>query len=233
MSRGSAGGRPRPAPAPGRAGAGRTARRLLVASFNPGKARELARLVEGLGFTVTTLEACGIREAWEEAGATYEENARGKARHYAALSGMVTVADDSGIEIEALGWGPGPRSARYGGAGLDDAGRCRLLLSELGDRPDAERRARYVALAAAARPDGEARLFRGLCEGRIAREMRGTAGFGYDPLFFYPAFGMTFGEVSEGRKNGVSHRGRALRLLAAFLGSTEGGAFLAGTTVTA
>jgi len=227
--RGPAGGRPRRDDGAYRPGDAHPVRRLLVASFNPGKARELARLVENLGFTVTTLEEGGIGQAWEETGATYEENARGKALYYAKLSGMITVADDSGIEVEALGGGPGPLSARYGGAGLDDAGRCRLLLSELGDRPDVERRARYVALVAVARPDGAARLFRGECEGLIARGMSGTAGFGYDPLFFYPAFGRTFGEVSEEMKNGVSHRGRALRLLAAFLGSPGGAEFLSGT----
>jgi XTP/dITP diphosphohydrolase len=199
--------------------------RLLVASFNPGKAKELARMVSELGVEVVDPAACGIRDAWEETGATYEENARGKAAHYATLSGLVTVADDSGLEVEALGGGPGVRSARFGGDGLDDHDRCVLLALRLRGVPPARRGACYVAVAALARPGGEVKLFRGTCEGRIATEMRGTGGFGYDPLFEYPAFGTTFADVPEQRKNGVSHRGAALRALAAFLATAAGRRF--------
>jgi XTP/dITP diphosphohydrolase len=200
--------------------------RLLVASFNPGKARELADLVAPLGCDTVDLAALGIGSGYEETGATYEENATGKARHYAALSGLPTVADDSGIEVDALGGGPGVRSARYGGAGLDDAGRCRLMLSALDGVPEMRRRARYVAVAVIARPDGESRSFRGACEGRIAPGMRGSGGFGYDPLFFFPEFGATFAEVAAERKHAVSHRGAALRALTRFLASEEGRRFL-------
>ncbi len=147
--------------------------RLLVASFNPSKTRELAELVAALGCATIGLAALGIEAEYEETGSTYEENAIGKARHYAALSGLVTVADDSGIEVDVLGGRPGILSARYGGAGLDDAGRCRLMLSELDGVPEVRRGARYVAVAVIARPDGEARTFRGTCEGRITTEMRG------------------------------------------------------------
>ncbi len=201
-------------------------RRLLVASFNPGKTRELAELIAAPGCATIGLASLGIEGEYEETGSTYEENAVGKARHYAALSSLVTVADDSGIEVDALGGRPGILSARYGGAGLDDAGRCRLMLSELDGVPEARRGARYVAVAVIARPGGEARAFHGTCEGRITTEMRGSGGFGYDPLFFYPEFGATFAEVAAERKHGVSHRGAALRALMRFLAAGEGKSFL-------
>ena len=202
---------------------------LLIATFNPGKARELAALVASAGYATRTLADAGIREAYEETGATYEDNGGGKARHYARASGLVTIADDSGIEVDALGGEPGVRSARYGGAGLDDAGRTRRLLEALTGVPDERRTARYVAVAVVARPDGASRSFRGVCEGRIARAPRGAGGFGYDPIFFYPPLGATFAEVDAERKHAVSHRGRAFRALAAFLAGDEGRRFLAGT----
>ena len=205
---------------------------ILIASFNPGKARELGRLVEAIGLAPLTLSETGISAPYEECGTTYEENALGKARHYAALSGLVAVADDSGIEVEALDWRPGPMSARYGGAGVDDPGRCRLLLEDLAGVPDERRAARYVAVAVIARPDGEARAFHGACEGRITSAMRGGGGFGYDPLFFYPPFGATFAEVSAERKHQVSHRGVAFAALGRFLASDDGRAFLAAMTRT-
>ena len=207
---------------------------LLVATFNPGKAREIVRLLEAAGFSVVSLAdpavrgARGIRDPFEETGATYEENAAGKARHYARLSGLIAIADDSGIEVEALGGGPGPLSARYGGPALDDAARNRLLLEALRSVPEERRGARYVAVAAVARPDGAVRAVEGTCAGRIAAAPRGAAGFGYDPLFFSPDLGATFAEVPEKRKNRVSHRGRAFARLAAFLRSEDGRRFLAG-----
>ncbi len=204
----------------------RPAHRLLVASFNPGKARELAEMVATLGHQTISLAQAGIDDPYHETGATYEDNAFGKARHYAALSGMIAVADDSGIEVDALDGRPGPLSARYGGDALDDAGRCRLMLSELENVSEEQRSARYVAVAVIARPDGEARSFRGVCEGRITDAMRGTGGFGYDPIFFYPDFDATLAEVPAGRKHAISHRGLAFGALARFLGSSEGKRFL-------
>ncbi len=200
---------------------------LLLATFNPGKTREIARLIGGRGFHVRGLGDAGIREAYEERGGTYGENAIGKARHYAALAGLVAVADDSGIEVEALGNRPGVLSARYGGDGADDADRCRLMLRELEGVPEARRGARYIAVAAIARPDGMSKTFRGECAGRIALALSGKGGFGYDPLFFYPAYGATFAEVTQEKKDAVSHRGAAFRALAAFLSSEEGKAFRA------
>jgi XTP/dITP diphosphohydrolase len=217
--------------------------RLLIATFNPGKARELARLMAPLGIAVAGLSDIGIREPYEETAGTYEENARGKAVHYAGLAGLPALADDSGLEVDALGGRPGPLSARYGGPELDDAGRCRLLLRELEGVPEEKRTARYVAVAALARPDlgpdaardraasipapsMATRLFRATCEGRIASEARGSRGFGYDPIFFYPPFGATFGETPDAEKDRVSHRGHALAMVAAFLKTAEGKAFL-------
>lgn len=211
--------------------------RLLVATFNPGKARELSRLLAAAGIETLTLSDLGLCAPFEETGATYEENARGKAEHYVAQSGMPALADDSGLEVEALGGRPGVHSARYGGPGLDDPGRCRLLLQELGGLPEERRSARYVAVAALARPpagfrqpggaeDGATRLFRATCEGRITTEPRGTHGFGYDPIFFYPPFHATFGELDNDRKDRVSHRALAFASVAAFLRTPEGLRFL-------
>ncbi len=201
--------------------------RLLVATFNPGKARELVRLLSLPGIEVLDLAALGLREPYIETGSGYEENARGKALHYAALGGLTALADDSGLEVDALGGRPGPLSARHGGEGLDDAGRCGLLLEELEGVPEERRTARYVAVAALGHPAGATHLFRGVCEGRITTERRGTRGFGYDPIFCYPPFGATFGEIDETRKDRVSHRGLALSRVATFLRSSAGRAFLA------
>ena len=201
--------------------------RLLVATFNPGKARELVRLLSPLGVEVLSLADLGLCDPYEERGTTYEENARGKALHYTALGRLPALADDSGLEVDALGGRPGPQSARYGGAGLDDAARCRLLLHEIAGVPEKSRTARFVAVAALARPGGTgALLFRATCEGRIALETRGTRGFGYDPIFFYPPLGATFGELDEVFKDQVSHRGLALAQVASFLKSPEGRLFL-------
>ncbi len=210
-----------------------TAPRVVLATFNPGKMREILPLFDGLELTLTSLGDCGIEAPFEESGATYEENARAKAQHYARLAGCPAVADDSGIEIDALGGRPGPLSARYGGEGLDDAGRCRLMLKDLSGVEEAGRTGRYVAVAAIARPDGASRLFRGVCEGRILTAARGEGGFGYDPLFYYPPFEATFAEVTQEKKERVSHRGRAFRQLAEFLGMEAGRDFMAGLDSTA
>jgi len=205
---------------------------LLIATHNPGKAREIAALLSGCGHATVHLGERGIHDAYEETGTTYEANAVAKARHYAALSGLVAIADDSGIEVEALGGRPGVRSARYGGEGLDDAGRNRLLMEELRQAPAERRDARYVAVAAIARPDGVIRTFTGVCAGRIAAAPAGNGGFGYDPLFFHPALGVTFAEMPPADKQRVSHRGLAFRAMAAFLGSDQGREFLAGAAAT-
>jgi XTP/dITP diphosphohydrolase len=192
---------------------------LLLATQNPGKLAEMRVLVTGLPFHVLGPREVGIDDAPEETGSTFLENAVLKARHYASRSGLMTVADDSGLSVDALDGGPGLYSSRFGGEGATDADRNRLLLERLRDVPDTERGARFTSAVAVAR-DG-AVLFEAIesVEGRIARELRGANGFGYDPLFFFPPFGRTFGEVPHEEKDRVSHRGKAFARLRVFLES--------------
>jgi XTP/dITP diphosphohydrolase len=198
-------------------------RALLLATRSPGKVRELGPIFERAGFAVTDLAGAGVSETPEETDvegyATFEENALAKARHFHRRLGRPTVADDSGLEVAALGGAPGVHSRRWSGradlAGqaLDDANSARLL-AELAGRAD--RRARYVCVAAYV--DGPIELVaRGECDGLITDEARGTGGFGYDPYFYSPELGATFGEASVARKEAVSHRGRAFRALIARL----------------
>jgi len=163
----------------------------------------------------------GIRDAPEETGTAFIENAVLKARHYARRSGRLTVADDSGLSVDALDGGPGLHSSRFGGEGASDADRNRLLLEKLAGVPAERRGARFTSALAVAR--GEDLLFQTVAtvEGRIAEAPRGPNGFGYDPLFFYPAFGRTFGEVSPEEKARVSHRGQAFARLREFLAKLQ------------
>jgi XTP/dITP diphosphohydrolase len=145
----------------------------------------------------------------EESGDTYSANALIKARAAAAHTGVLALGDDSGIEVAALGGMPGVRSARFGGPGLDDRGRVAHLLGRLECVPDDDRGARFVCVIALVAPDGTETLVEGTCEGRITHDPCGAGGFGYDPVFFYPPLGGTFGELSDAQKAVVSHRGRA------------------------
>jgi XTP/dITP diphosphohydrolase len=190
---------------------------LLLATQNPGKLAEMRLLAEGLPFRVLGPRELGIDEAPEETGSTFIENAVLKARHYARLSGRLTVADDSGLSVDALGGGPGLYSARFGGERATDADRNALLLEKLAHVPRDERRARFTSAVAVAR--GGDLLFEAeeSVEGLIADGLRGANGFGYDPLFFYPPFGRTFGEIPHEEKDRVSHRGKAFARLRRFL----------------
>jgi XTP/dITP diphosphohydrolase len=192
---------------------------LLLASQNPGKLAEMRQLVAGLPFRVVGPREVGITEAPEETGRTFLENAVLKARYYAGRSGLLTVADDSGLSVDALDGGPGLYSSRFGGEGASDADRNRLLLDKLRGVPADKRGARFTSAVAVVR-DG-AVLFdaQESVEGFIADEPRGPQGFGYDPLFFYPPFGKTFGESVPGDKDRVSHRGKAFARLRRFLES--------------
>jgi XTP/dITP diphosphohydrolase len=182
---------------------------LVLATSNPGKVRELRRLLAGIPFTITTLADYPPLVMPEEAGTTYAANALIKARAVAARTHVLALGDDSGIEVVALGGEPGVHSARYGGPTLDDRGRVRHLLRQIEHVPEAHRDARFVCVIALVGPDGRETLVEGACDGRLTREPRGNQGFGYDPIFFYPPFGQTFGEVSDDRKATVSHRGLA------------------------
>jgi XTP/dITP diphosphohydrolase len=195
---------------------------LVLASQNPGKLAEMRSLLEGLPFRVLGAGELGIRESPEETGRTFLENAVLKARHYARLSGRITVADDSGISVDALGGLPGLHSSRFGGEGATDEDRNRLLLEKLAGVPPEKRGAHFTSAVAVAR--GDAVVFQVVesVHGTIADEPRGANGFGYDPLFFYPPFGKTFGEVPRAEKDRVSHRGKAFARLREFLAMDPG-----------
>jgi XTP/dITP diphosphohydrolase len=166
----------------------------------------------------------GIDIEVEETGSTFAENARLKATAYARASGLLTLADDSGLEVDALSGEPGTRSARYAGQGASDEDRYRLLLSKLEGVSWEGRTARFRCVIAVARPQGEVRIAEGTCEGVIAFEPKGEHGFGYDPVFYTPEHGQTMAELEPEVKNRISHRARAARgarrILQELLGST-------------
>jgi XTP/dITP diphosphohydrolase len=188
-------------------------RPLLVATTNPGKRREITNLLAPARLQLLSLEAWpGVAEP-DEKGTTFEENARDKARYYAAATGQLTVAEDSGLEIDALDGAPGVVSARFPGETYSD--KFALIFRMLDERGATNLTARFVCALAVA--DGPRIVFeaRGTVEGHLVREPRGQGGFGYDPIFFYPPFGCTLAEASAERKSSVSHRGKAFRALAA------------------
>jgi XTP/dITP diphosphohydrolase len=191
--------------------------KILIATKNEGKVKEIRDLVKDL--PVEFLSLADIPETADvvEDGETFEENALKKARELARITGLVTLADDSGLCVDALEGRPGVLSARYAGETVSDEEKCVRLLEEMRDVPDSKRTARFVCVLALVDPEGEERIFRGVCEGRILSELRGTQGFGYDPIFFYEEAGSTFAEMDRQSKNEVSHRGRALRQFVDFL----------------
>jgi XTP/dITP diphosphohydrolase len=190
---------------------------LLLASQNAGKLAEMKILVAGLPFRVLGPRDVGIEEAPEETGTTFLENAILKARYYAGRSGRLTVADDSGLSVDALDGGPGLFSSRFGGEGASDDDRNRLLLKKLEGVPADRRTARFTSAVAVARGSDVLFTVQEAVEGLIADHPRGGNGFGYDPLFFYPPFGRTFGECPHEEKDRVSHRGKAFARLRTFL----------------
>ena len=194
--------------------------KLLVATRSPGKAREIRELFAGLPFDLSFPADRFLErlpdEADLESGASYVENAVAKARYFATRSGLPTVADDSGIEVDALEGAPGSRSARWSGVEGPgaDAANNRLLLDRLAGLPEERRTARYRCVVAfLSVPSGVPEIVEATCEGFILPEPRGEGGFGYDPLFYSTELQMTFGEAPQGAKHRVSHRGRAFRAL--------------------
>ena len=184
---------------------------LLIATTNQGKLKEYRAMLDGLPFKLLSLEDAGITLDVEETGETFEENAILKAKTYAAMAGMLTLADDSGLEVDALGGEPGVRSARYAGEGATSRQRNDLLLRNLAGKDGADRSARFRCVIAVASPDGDwVRTVEGACEGTIAYEMKGETGFGYDPLFIVPEYGAHMAELTMEQKNHISHRGRAI-----------------------
>ncbi len=184
--------------------------KLLIATNNAGKLREYADLLGDLPVQLTTPRQEGIELEVEESGTTFAENALLKARAYCAASRLPTLADDSGLEVDALGGAPGVFSARYAGNNATDRQRYEKLLAELRGVPPAERTARFRCVIALVMPDGTEEITEGECEGVIIDTPRGEHGFGYDPVFYMPALGKTMAELPPVLKNRVSHRARAL-----------------------
>ena len=192
---------------------------LLLASNNGGKLREVRALLADL--RVVSPADLGFELDVEETGQTFAANAEIKARAYAAASGYIALADDSGLEVDALGGTPGVRSARYGAPDLDDEGRYLHLLSELQSYPEPSQRiARFRCAISAISPDGRQCRAEGTCEGLIAQSPTGSNGFGYDPVFFVPNHNATMAQLDAATKNSLSHRGQALAAVIPLLKST-------------
>ena len=193
---------------------------LLLGTRNQGKVKEITSILEDSGWSFSSLQEFENVESPEENGETYSDNAIVKARFYAAATGLHALADDSGLEVEALAGAPGVYSARYAGENSSDAERRALLLSELAKTGDKDRRARFVSVVYIASPDGTIiNVSEGVCEGIITSAPRGTGGFGYDPLFIPDGYDQTFAELPENVKNSISHRAREFMKTNEFLKS--------------
>ncbi len=181
--------------------------KLVLASKNEKKLIEMQEILSRLGVEVCLESDVGVNVEVEETGTTFEENSLLKARAVMEASGMAAIADDSGLCVDALGGAPGVYSARYGGEGLDDTGRYRLLLENMRGLP---RSARFVSVITCCFPNGDVLTARGECPGTIAYAPMGEGGFGYDPVFFVPQLKKTFAQLTHEEKNAISHRGLAL-----------------------
>ena len=189
--------------------------KIVFATANAGKLREVAEVL-GPGFEIVPPASLGITEDIPETGSTLQENSLQKAQYLFERTGLPSFADDTGLEVDALGGAPGIYSARYAGPGHDNQANMAKLLAELGRLED--RTARFHTVVTLILADGQPRFFEGVCKGSIGREKRGSGGFGYDPVFLPDAYpGRTLAEVSEEEKNAVSHRGQALRAMAEWL----------------
>ena len=196
--------------------------RLLVASRNPSKLEELRRILDGAGLDVVGLADVPPFAEAPETGATFEENALAKARDAVAATGLPTVADDSGIAVDALNGMPGVLSARWAGSAKSDAANLALVLEQVADVPDERLTAAFVCAAALVQPSGESVVVRGEWPGTLVRKPRGTNGFGYDPIFVPAGETRTSAELTTSEKDAVSHRGRALAQLLPHLRTLSG-----------
>ena len=185
--------------------------KILLATGNHGKVREFSRLLQGTPFSLTTPAEEGIDIEVDENGYTFEENACLKAVAYAAKSQYPVIADDSGLEVDALGGEPGTLSARYAGENASNDDRIALVLSRLQGIPPDKRTARFRCVIAIALPSREIHLCEGECPGYITLEPKGASGFGYDPIFYLPELEKTMAELNMEEKNRISHRGKAVR----------------------
>ncbi|TAK37129.1 MAG: XTP/dITP diphosphatase [Chloroflexota bacterium] len=198
--------------------------KLLVATKNPGKLKEFRELLAGLPVELTSLAELHLDVEVAETGDSYAENALQKARECCRVSGFCTLADDSGLEVDALGGRPGIRSARYGGSGLSDSDRVTLLLSELESTAQEQRTAHFRAAIAIVCQDSRSWVVEGQCDGVISRQPIGENGFGYDPIFYLPDRQLTMAQLPEDEKNRISHRAQAARKARALLAKEFGGA---------
>jgi len=197
---------------------------IVLATRNKKKIEEIKKIFSTLKIPMrlyTIDDFPGYQEVKED-GKTFEENAIKKASHVSKYTGMVAIADDSGLEVDALDGAPGILSARYAGESADDRANIDKLLNEMRDIPPERRDARFACCIAIAFPDGEVKSFYGYIKGRIGMEPRGKNGFGYDPVFYPEGYDRTFAEMSDIEKNAISHRARALRALQRFLLEKEG-----------
>lgn len=187
--------------------------KIIFATGNEHKMVEIRMILKDLGMPVVSLKEAGIDVDIVEDGTTFEENARIKATAIAGMTGDIVLADDSGLEIDYLNKEPGIYSARYAGTDTSYDIKNQMLLDRLKGVPDEQRTARFVCAIAAAFPDGTVLTARGTMEGRIGYEIAGENGFGYDPIFFLPEYGMTSAQITPEKKNELSHRGKALRAM--------------------
>ena len=183
--------------------------KFVLATHNPGKLQEMGEILRDLGVEVVSPAALGIPVDVEETGTTFHENALLKAKAICRAANLPAIADDSGLCVDALNGAPGVYSARYGGEGLDDRGRCMLLLNSM--RGATTRAAHFSCAVACVFPNGDTLTAEGRCDGSIAYAPLGDGGFGYDPVFLLPGTGKTFGQLSQEEKSAVSHRGKALK----------------------
>jgi len=184
--------------------------KMVLASQNAHKKAEMSHILEQYGIELILQSELGLHIDVEETGETFEENSLLKAKAVMEASGLPAIADDSGLCVDALNGAPGVYSARYGGEGLDDVGRYRLLLENL--RGQLDRRGKFVSVVTACFPNGDVLVARGECAGTIAYAPQGDHGFGYDPVFFVPSARKTFAQLTEEEKNAISHRGNALKI---------------------
>ena len=188
-------------------------RKIIFATGNQDKMKEIRMILENLGIPISSMKEAGIDVDIVEDGTTFEENAMIKAEAIAKLTDAIVLADDSGLEIDYLNKEPGIYSARYAGTDTSYEIKNNLLLQRLEGVPDEKRTARFVCAIAAVFPDGSKETVRGTIEGRIGYEIAGEHGFGYDPIFYLPEYGCTTAELDPEKKNELSHRGKALRLM--------------------
>jgi XTP/dITP diphosphohydrolase len=193
---------------------------IVLATGNPGKVKECTAVLSPAGFTVIGIEALDDQTPVDETGSTFEENARLKAEGYSRRTPHAVLADDSGLEVDALNGAPGVLSARYGGPDLTDPERCTRILAALADTEGDKRGARFRCVLALAKAGETLATFEGAVLGSILRAPRGTNGFGYDPIFFHPESGRAFAELTRAEKQLVSHRGIALRRFVVAIGDS-------------